>query len=186
MDISFSSILGFGEPRFSVWQMAARAFVVYCLTVVMVRLGKKRFMGRLTAFDAVLGIILGSVVSRAITNPVPFFPTIIAGFVLVGLHWLYSALAVQSHRFGRLIKGETRLLVKDGEVIEEALCKSHISHNDLMAALRMEMKTESLDGIQEAYIERNGRISFIPKAKSPRVIAVQVEEGVQTVRIHLD
>jgi len=43
-------------------QMAARAAIVYALTLVMVRLGKKRFLGKATAFDIILGIMPGSIV----------------------------------------------------------------------------------------------------------------------------
>jgi hypothetical protein len=58
--------------------MALRAVVVYVVTVIIVRLGKKRFMGKGTAFDVILGIMLGSIVSRAITGNAPFFPALAA------------------------------------------------------------------------------------------------------------
>lgn len=83
-------MLGLDEENLNVWQMAVRAVVVYVAAVAMVRLGDKRFMGKNTAFDVILGIILGSVVSRAITGSAPFSPSIGAGFVLVGVHYLKS------------------------------------------------------------------------------------------------
>ena len=48
--------LGAESREIGVAQMALRAVVVYTATVVMVRLGKKRFMGQATAFDVILGI----------------------------------------------------------------------------------------------------------------------------------
>jgi hypothetical protein len=65
--------LGAEAREIGVAQMALRAVVVYVATVFMVRLGKKRFMGQGTAFDLILGIMLGSTVSRAITGTAPFF-----------------------------------------------------------------------------------------------------------------
>ncbi|MBM1173661.1 hypothetical protein [Microvirga arabica] len=44
----------------NVLQMGLRAAIVYVVTVLMVRLAKKRFMGRATAFDVILGIMIGS------------------------------------------------------------------------------------------------------------------------------
>ena len=47
--------------QLAVGQMALRALVIFVVGLVMVRLGDKRFLGRSTAFDALLAIILGSV-----------------------------------------------------------------------------------------------------------------------------
>ena len=56
----------FGQTQsMSAAEMAMRACIVYVCALAIVRLGDKRFLGKPTAFDAVLGIIFGSVVSRA-------------------------------------------------------------------------------------------------------------------------
>ncbi len=129
-------VLGLGlESRdITVLQMALRAAVVYVVTVVIVRLGKKRFMGRATAFDVILGIMLGSVVSRAITGNAPLGPALAAAAVLVAMHWLFSAVALRWHGFGQAIKGEPRLLIEKGKVDERAMRKAHMSDKDLWEA----------------------------------------------------
>jgi uncharacterized membrane protein YcaP (DUF421 family) len=129
-----ASLLGLEAEDLSITQMALRAIIVYVAALLMVRLGEKRFSGKNTAFDVILGIILGSVVSRAITGSSPFFPTLATGFVLVGLHWLFAMIAFRSDRFGTLIKGSPRMLVKDGEMLWDAMRKSNISRNDLLGA----------------------------------------------------
>src|SRR5918998_5040155 len=73
--------------------MALRAVVVFVLSIGMLKVGDKRFMGKSTAFDVFLGIVFGSTVSRAITGNAPFFQTLAAGLVLVLLHWLLAAAA---------------------------------------------------------------------------------------------
>src|SRR3954465_14655677 len=113
--------------QINVPQMALRALVVYVATVLIVRLGKKRFMSRATAFDVILGIMLGSLVSRAIAGTAPFFPTLAASAVLVAVHWLFSAAAVRWHAFGEAIKGGPQLLVKDGAIDHGALGAAHMS-----------------------------------------------------------
>src|SRR3954454_23283480 len=55
--------LGTQGKELGMGQMALRAVVLYVVTLLMVRLGKKRFMGQSTAFDVILGIMLGSIVS---------------------------------------------------------------------------------------------------------------------------
>jgi hypothetical protein len=51
--------LGLDSKELNAAQMALRAAVVYAITVLIVRFGKKRFMGEATAFDVILGIMLG-------------------------------------------------------------------------------------------------------------------------------
>ncbi len=179
------SLLGLESDSLTAWQMAARAVVVYAAAVLMVRIGEKRFLGKNTAFDVILGIILGSVVSRAITGSSPFVPTLVAGFVLVGLHWGLAVLAFRLERLATLVKGESRVLIVDGELRHEALRKSHIGERDLQSALRTNGRLTSPRRVAEARLERSGEISVIPKENPPRVLEVAVADGVQTVRIEV-
>ena len=141
--------------------MALRAVVVFELSIAMLKVGDKRFMGKSTALDVFLGIVFGSTVSRAITGNAPFGPTLAAGFVLVLLHWLFAAVAFRSHAFGKLVKGRNRLLVKDGEIQWDAMRKSHVTTHDLNEALRSNGEDPDVSRIKEAHIERNGDISIL-------------------------
>ena len=158
--------------------------MVYVLTVLVVRLGKKRFMGQSTAFDVILGIMLGSIVSRAITGNAPFLPALAAAAVLMAMHWLFSGLAFRSHRFGEAIKGELRVLVRDGTIDREAMRGAHVSERDLWEDLRGE-GVSRLEQVAEARLERSGKLSVIEARSEPKVLEVRVAEGVQTVRIEL-
>ncbi|MDX1656480.1 MAG: DUF421 domain-containing protein, partial [Candidatus Competibacteraceae bacterium] len=111
-----SRVLGLEVDELSLGQMALRAVVVYAVALVVVRLGKKRFLGKNTAFDFILGIMLGSVLSRAITGNSPFFPTLAASVVMVSLHWLFAVLAYHWDLFGIFVKGRPRVLIRDGEI----------------------------------------------------------------------
>ena len=177
--------LGLGADSLTWYQMALRALVMYLAALVMVRVGEKRFLGKNTAFDVILGIILGSVVSRAINGSAGFFETIVAGFVLVGLHWLLAVGSFRSDRFGNLIKGHRRLLVRDGELQWDQMGQSHVTRQDLMEQVRKQTHQEDLDDLDKAYLERSGDVSLVNREKTPRVVEVQVAEGVQTVRIEL-
>lgn len=179
-------ILGLGVDNLNVWQMALRAVIVYVSALAMVRIGEKRFLGRNTAFDVILGIIFGSVVSRAITGSSPFFPTLAAGLVLVVIHWLFAVASFRSDWFGTFVKGHSRLLVEDGNILWDAMQKSHISEEDLMTSLRIQAGSDELGGVAEARLERSGDISVIKEHAQPRILEVDVAEGVQTVRIRLD
>lgn len=176
-------LLGLDADRLTIGHMAVRAVIVYLAALAMVRLGEKRFFGKNTAFDVILGIIFGSVVSRAITGSTEFFPTLAAGFVLILMHWLLAILSFRSDWFGTWIKGSHRTLVEDGKIDWNAMSKSHISENDLMSALRTQANLEDIEQVQEARLERSGEISVIKKESAPTILDVSVDQGIQTIRI---
>ncbi|HEX2136294.1 MAG TPA: YetF domain-containing protein [Microvirga sp.] len=182
----FSVMLGAGlESRdINVWQMGLRAAVVYVVTVIIVRIGKKRFMGRATAFDVILGIMLGSIVSRAVTGNSPLLPALAAAAVLVGMHWLFSGIAMHWHGFGNLIKGKAELLVRDGSVDDKLMAACHMTEHDLWEDLRGKSISD-LRQVTEARLERSGQLSVIKAKQDPKIVDVRVADGVQTVRIEI-
>jgi len=179
--------LGLGRDLSDVnaFQMALRTVAVYVLTLVIVRVGSKRFLSKATAFDVIVAIMLGSIMSRAATGSAPFLQTILVGAVLVATHWLLARLAYLSDWFGPLVKGKPILLIKDGEVQRSGMREAGLSDADLTQALRMQNDHTDPADIKQAYLERNGNISVIPMKREPRVVEVDVKDGVQTVRIEL-
>lgn len=186
MDDALRLLIGSGleSKEIGVAQMMLRAAIVYLATVLMVRMGKKRFMGKTSAFDVILGITLGSVVSRAVTGNAPMLPALAASATLVALHWAVSAVACRWHGFGHLFKGGTRMLVRDGTVDAAQMRAAHLTAHDLEEDLRRKGLTDPAQ-VAEARLERNGDISVIRAKREPRVVEIRVADGVQTVRVEL-
>jgi uncharacterized membrane protein YcaP (DUF421 family) len=139
-----------------------------------------------TAFDVIVAIMLGSVMSRAVDGSSPFLPTFLTGAVLLGAHWLLALLAYHTAWVGALVKGERELLIKDGEVQPQGMRRGSITEADLEQALRIQTNQTDPAKIKRAYLERNGQISIVREQREPRVYTVSVEDGVQTVRIQLE
>ncbi len=182
-----SDVIGLGSDDLSAWEMSLRALIIYITAIVLVRVGQMRFMGQNTAFDMILGIILGSVLSRAITGNAAFLPTVAAAGVLVAFHWLFSVVSFHFDFFGKLIKGREKTLVRDGEIQWDNMLKNHISRRDLEMAIRKTGKITQPGDVAVAHFERSGDISVIArdKPKVLRVADIKVREGVQQVRIEL-
>jgi uncharacterized membrane protein YcaP (DUF421 family) len=152
------------EPRdLTFVQVTIRGVIVFIAALAMVRLGDKRVLSKKTAFDAVLGLILASMLARAINGSAPFWSTLAVGFVLVGLHRLMAMTARRWHGFGNLVKGRSELVIHEGRVLESGLRKNDISEHDLAEDLRLNGKVERPDQVKVAYVERNGDISVIPR-----------------------
>jgi uncharacterized membrane protein YcaP (DUF421 family) len=183
---ALEQIIGLGKEasQLDSGEMAIRAAIIYIVTLAIVRLGKKRLMGSGTVFDIIVGIMLGSMASRALTGNAPMVATMVATAVLVFMHWLFSAIALRWHGFGVLVKGNPRTLVRDGQVDEQMMRKTHLSDRDLEEDLRSNGITDA-SSVAEARLERSGKVSVVRKPSQPRIVEVAVAPGVQTVRIEL-
>ena len=162
---SFGALLGLGvKPEdLTFVQISLRGAIVFIATLIMIRLGHKRSLARKTAFDAVLLVILASVLSRAINGSAAFFATLGGGLMLVLLHRLLALIAYHSHWFGILIKGQADVVVEEGDLILSAMRRNHISRHDLEEDLRLSARMEDTSHVRTARIERSGDISFIEK-----------------------
>ena len=157
------ALLGLGvEPKqLTFLQVSVRGVIVFIAALIMVRLSSKRSLAEKTAFDAVLVVIIGSMLARVINGSEAFFPTLGTGFVLVLLHRLFGLAAYYSHAFGILVKGKPVVLVRDGRVQQKNMLWEHISKHDLEEDMRLDAAIDDMSKIQVARLERSGDISFI-------------------------
>ena len=184
------AILGTEAKDLKLWQTILRALILYVFALIIIRVGKKRIFGRNTAFDIIMGIVIGSVFSRAVNGNAPFWGTITGAAALVGMHWLFAAIAFRKPSFGSLIKGHSDVLIKEGEIQWEKMKEHDLSEKDLQEAMRLDASTTQIGDIKLATLERNGNISFIKQDKTqekkPKVVELQVKEGIQTIRIEIN
>jgi uncharacterized membrane protein YcaP (DUF421 family) len=180
--------IGTSPASYNALQVCLRATVVYLGGLLILRVGENRFLGKFTAFDLILGFVLGSVLSRAINGSSPLAPTLIGSALLVGLHFALARTSFHWPLFGKMVKGEPELLARDGEILWDGMHHKSLSQEDLEEALRLHAHEDDLGKIREARFERNGAISILlraPRKEEPRVVEVSVREGVQTVRIEI-
>ncbi len=162
MDI-LHRIIGSSAHTILWWQMVCRGVLIFLYTLFLVRFGGRRIFGKSTSFDIVLGVILGSIMSRALTANARFIPTLAAATALVLLHWLFATIALHNKTFSQLIKGDDLLLVEDGRIKEEALRRANLTESDLKEALRANGGTCDVERVKAAYLERSGEISVISR-----------------------
>lgn len=168
------------------YQAAIRALIIYLVTLALVRLGKKRFMGRGAAFDVIVGIMIGSIASRAVTGNAPLETSSAGIAAILAIHWLLSFIAVHWPGFGTLVKGNSMVIVRDGVLDEKGLRRAHLTQADLEEELRGKGRRD-LEGVGEGRIERDGEFSVIAADRPvpPKVIEISVRDGVQTVRVEI-
>jgi uncharacterized membrane protein YcaP (DUF421 family) len=157
------SLLGLGRQATDLTfvQISLRGVIVFAAALLMVRCGDRRFLSQKTAFDAVLGFILASMMARAVNGTSAFFPTLGGGFVLVLLHRGLAYWSRRSHGLGILIKGRSDVIVKDGIMDEVTARRNRVSEHDVLEDLRLNGNVAAIADAALAVLERNGRISVI-------------------------
>ena len=144
-------------------QMACRVLVIYLIALLWIRVAGRRAFGRLSTFDNVISILLGAILSRAVVGASPFLSIIVAGLVLVLLHRGVAWLCVVSQGMGKVVKGNEKSLYSNGKINKKNMNTHLVTFHDVMEEVRLEIHENSLDKVDEIFIERNGEMSVIKK-----------------------
>ena len=158
--MNINEIFGSG-PVLMPWQMAARAFVMFFIALLLIRAGGMRIFGEKSAFDYVIVIMLGAILSRGITGSSPFFSTVAACAIMILIHKILGWLAMKHEWVGKIVKGYRHSLYKNGEMNYKNMQKTSISKDDLMEGVRLEINSDSLEQVQQIFIEKTGKISVV-------------------------
>lgn len=144
-------------------QMTVRAVLVFFIGLGLLRMSGKRTFGANTAFDMVVKIMLGAVLSRAVVAASPFWGTLLAGLVLVGMHRLLAWASFRSRFIAHFIKGEATVLAEHGRPNQANLNANHLTENDLLEGLRESANIGTVQQAETVRLERDGSISVVKK-----------------------
>ncbi|KTD15976.1 Protein of uncharacterised function (DUF421) [Legionella lansingensis] len=139
-----------------------RSFLLFSLSIILIRFGNRRYHLH-TAFDYLLLVILGGLLSRGINGNASFISTVVAAASLVIFHRWIAIITFHFRSLDYLLKGKARLIIKDGEILTSQLKKYHLTKADILTEMRTKMNTDDPKKIAAAYLEATGTISFIAK-----------------------
>jgi uncharacterized membrane protein YcaP (DUF421 family) len=142
-------------------QMATRAFATFFVALALVRLSGRRSFARRSAFDNIIVIILGAVLSRPIYGASPFWPVVAGAAVLAVVHRLIGLAAARSGFVERFAKGKPYTLWRDGRLDERAMLRNELSRGDLDAAARSQAHRSRFSDVAEIHLETSGELSIV-------------------------
>jgi uncharacterized membrane protein YcaP (DUF421 family) len=118
--------------------VVAKSALMFAVTVAGLRLGERRTLAQLGAFDFAVAVAIGSIIGRTVTaSDTSFLTGAVALITLLAVHRLV-ALARRRSRIARAVDHPPRVLVARGEVQERELARAGLTAADLCALLRQQ------------------------------------------------
>lgn len=150
---------------FDGWQSILRVLVLgplaYIALVAVLRIGGKRTLSKMNAFDFVVTISLGSIMAAIVLNSnISLVSGVLAVVVLVLCQIAVTSLSVRWRRFERLIKDDPTLLYYQGEFLEDQLRRVRVTETEVLAAIR-EQGHPSLERVRAVVLETDSDFSVL-------------------------
>lgn len=148
-----------------VFHLTIEIIVGFFLLFIIVKFVGKKVINQITPFTFIASIVFGELLGNALYDQKINTFYIIYSISLWGLLlFIVEYFAQKSLSFRGLVEGKPSALIKNGIVDREALRKNHMNLNQLQSLLR-QSETFSIREVAFCYLEANGSISILKKAK---------------------
>jgi uncharacterized membrane protein YcaP (DUF421 family) len=133
-----------------------------CWIILLVRIVGLRSFSKMTNFDFVMTVAMGSLLAGASQSDdwVEVAQTLAAMASLFAIQFAVAWLRHRSACFDALVQNTPALLMKDGVVSQKALRMTRVGEEDLMAKLRAANATD-LSKVHAVILETTGVISVL-------------------------
>src|SRR5215469_5159015 len=116
--------------------VAVKAVLLFAVAVVGLRLGQRRTLAQLNAFDFTVAVAIGSIIGRTVTAASTSFATgAVALVTLLAVHRVV-ALGRQHSRIARAIDHPPQILITGGTIQHRELARAGLTSSDLYVMLR--------------------------------------------------
>jgi uncharacterized membrane protein YcaP (DUF421 family) len=130
--------------------------------ILLVRLNGLRSFSKMTNFDFVMTIAVGSLLAGAgqTTSWSAFLQTLVGMSALFIVQHAATRLRKSSNTVERIIQNQPVVLMRDGQILEEALAETRVAKSDLIAKLR-EANVLEFSMVRAVILETTGDISVL-------------------------
>ena len=150
------------------WEPVFRILVVGSITylglVILLRLSGKRTLTRMTSFDFVIAITIGSAFGRILTGKsVSISESLVTFLLLITLQTIFSFFEVHSKLFKKFTTPRPSLLFYRGQFLEKNMRKARNRKDELLSASRKK-GVGSMEEVEIVIFETDGSFSVIKKS----------------------
>jgi uncharacterized membrane protein YcaP (DUF421 family) len=146
--------------------------------VLLVRVVGLRSFSKMTSFDFVMTIAMGSLVGSAarVSEWDDYFQALAAMAALFVVQWASALVRKASKTADRILQNQPILLMRDGRIIDEALKQTRVSRDNLYAKLR-EANVLDPAQVRAVVLETTGDVSVLYGEKLEEVLLEGVERA---------
>jgi uncharacterized membrane protein YcaP (DUF421 family) len=140
--------------------VAVKAVLLFAVAVIGLRLGERRTLAQLSAFDFAVAVAIGAIIGRGATaSDTSFASSAVALVTFLVAHRVVAILRRRS-RFVRLIDHPPRALVIDGELQARELARAGLTAADVFGLLR-EKGVGDLGQVGYLLYEARGTVTLV-------------------------
>jgi uncharacterized membrane protein YcaP (DUF421 family) len=158
--MTLAAVFGFHAP---LAEIVYRSAIVYVAVVGLMLLSGRRQLGQMTPFDLVLILLIANAVQNAMVGTdSTILGGVVAAAALIVTSQVFSRVAVRFGWFRRVVEGEPKLLIHDGQLVERNLHNTGVTQDLLLQACR-EHGFDTFAEVKSAVLEIDGTISIVPR-----------------------
>ena len=164
-----------------------RTVILYLVLITGLRLTGKRQIGELEPNELVLTMLLSDLAAVPMQDfGIPLINGVLPIVTILCLSVLMSLLSLRSVRFRSLVCGEPAIIIRHGQILQEAMGRNRLTIDELAEELRCQGVTD-LKTVKYAVLETSGQLSVLlyPKEQpaTPRQLGVTVADDLFLPRI---
>jgi uncharacterized membrane protein YcaP (DUF421 family) len=142
-------------------EIILRATVLFWFLWLVVRGSGKRALAELSPLDLILVVVLGDIVQQGVTQEdMSITGAVLAVSTFTAWALLSDRLGARSSRVARVLAGIPVIVIRDGNLLWEAMKAQRLTVDDLREAAR-EQGISDLGDVTVGTIEPDGAFSFI-------------------------
>lgn len=157
----------------SVGRVVVASIVVYVVVVAALRVIGARALAKMSAYDIVVSIALGSLVaSIPLSTTVSVTDGLAAVATFLTLQEITRFLQARYAAAHHVVRERPHLVVWDGKLIDERLNEIDISADEVRAAIR-QAGLLSVDHVQAVVLENDGAWSVMRREEAPNLSSLE-------------
>lgn len=139
-----------------------RTIILYIFIIAGIRLMGKRQVGELEPSELVLALLIADLAAVPMQDfGIPLLSGLLPILTLLALSLLLSQLSLRSLRLRALICGTPVILIRNGQLQQDAMRKNRYTIDELMEELR-EQGISRIEDVKYAVLENSGQLSVFP------------------------
>lgn len=140
-----------------------KSIISYIVLLALGRLMGRKMISRITFFDFLIGVTLGSLAVRmSLGNENSLLMTIVSAVVITSMALITDQLNMKSYLFRKVEEGDPIIVIQKGNLLYEGLSKAKISVSKLLMLLRQK-DVFDIEDVDYAIFENDGHLSVLLK-----------------------